>query len=382
MSPAIRNVFPPSFYNNQWWGSRSPASQYAASYWQGAVRIGQANFLEGYAALGGNFDYFVCSFWATNLFMPADWTDSNGYITWMGSEGSFDMSADTGPLGSLSFPISNFMISLDSNGQLTVWFLDKSAPLGGIVGSWHGCPNTLGRDLQTNVEITPLGVWHHYIISFDGPNNRAQIACDRGGGPAWGGGIMDSALGLAADPFPVTFHSGNNTQPMWFGFTSNIPISFTNPPDATWHIQAPTLSSIDLAYYYFGTSDSFFDLTVPGNLDYFVTPVLTPVDLGKAGGNVPLTCLIMHTGNASILAADFRANPYSPTVIYTIGDTVFFNGSNYTSLIINNLNNQPNTSPNAWLLLNSVLQFQYNAATGRLWGGTIGDAPTQPPTGA
>lgn len=378
MPTAIRTIFPPSFYNNQDWLSRSPAARYAASYWEGAVRIDQGNFLEGDALASGNFTKFVCSFWATNLTLPA--VDPGppfpfqDYYFNFALEGTHDTFGET----YTPFLVANFVIQIQSNGDLLLMYLDPTSTF--RIGTLVGCPDIMGWD-HLHHRILPAGVWHHYIMSFDAASPRCQMACDRGGGRAWGGGPMDTDVGILNSPTP-TFHSGTAPQPMWSGALGG-PSSFTNPSPSSfnWRMQAPTSSLIDIAYFYFGISDTFFDLTAPGNLDYFVTPVLTPVNLGIAGGNVPLTCLIMHTGNASIQAADFRANDYSPSIVYTIGDTVFFNGSNYTSLIINNLNNQPNTSPQAWLLLNSVLQFQYNAATGRLWGGTITDAPTQPPTG-
>lgn len=378
MSPAIRTVFPPSFYNNQQWSTRSFASRYAASYWEGAVRFNQGNELNGYAAIPESFSNFVCSFWSTNLYVPAGTPAGNlkNYCVFIAAEGGFD----TTFTAACPFLIGNFVIEIQSTGNLSLYFLDSTST--SLVGFYHACPNVMGATYGTIQPIIPAGVWHHYIISFEGATNRTQIACDRGGGPAWGGGIMDSALGALSLP-PVTFHTGTAPQKMWGGATLGTPTSFSNTASTVWRIQAPTSSLIDLAYFYMGTSENFFDLTVPGNLDYFITSALTPVNLGIAGSNVPLTCLIMHTGNAFIPFAGFLANPYSASVIYTIGDTVSFNGSNYTSLIVDNLNNRPDTSPTAWLLLNSVLQFYYNAATGRLWGGdTIENAPTQPLTGA
>lgn len=304
---------------------------YATSYHDGAVRINQVDFLKGDAASSGSFTKFVCSFWATNMapvVNPLDLAALSDYTVSFAAEGTF-------PGGRGSFDYMNFIIRVEFSGYLNLRVLDT--PVTGVIGNFNTAPNVMGSDFYTRQPLLPAGVWHHYIASFDASVSRAQLAIDRGGGPAWGGGIFDSDLGFGPPNPPIIFHPGTAPQKVWSGFNFGIPTSFSNPsPSNTinWRIQAPTASLIDMAYFYFGISNTFFDLTAPGNLDCFVTTSLTPVDLGRGGSNVPLTCLVMHTGNA--------IDPF----------------------------------------IGGKLQFPYNAATGRLWGGTLEDAPTQPPTGA
>lgn len=234
--------------------------------------------------------------------------------------------------------------------------------------------------------------WHQYIISFDSSVPRIQMAMDRGGGPVLGGSVMDTKNGTgvidASGAFPDqgSFVNGQ----MYATLQATSLNGFAPTPGILsegkdWEFDADLSTPTDFAYCYYGVPSTFFDLTVPGNLNYFISGSNTAVNLGAAGSNVPMTCLFMHTGKVLNLYGLPDISPWRADQIYGFGGLASFNGKNYFSIFLGqNINNQPDISPDVWDIFTPLpgFQFPYNAATGRLWGGVLSEAPTEPPVGA
>lgn len=323
------------------------------NYWEGAVRMNGGESLIG-DSIGGDFSKFVCSFWAANLmpnaaFYPDPITRAP-FIATFSATGPFKFFQ---PGNSPTVSFGNFIIEILWNGGPVLTVLNASNTA--ILATCDGPSDIMGwYDPFTENPILPLGVWHHYIVSYDASQPKAQWVVDRGS-------VFQNVFGSARG-------------------------AFSNPSNLDWRLAAPDAVLIDWAYFYLGTSDIFFDLTTPGNLDYFISTSKTPVNLGAAGRNVtPLTCLIMHTGNATNLFGAPEIKEWQGYFNYPFTAVVSFEGKNYFSIFIgDNINNRPDISPNFWDIFvgKPEFQFPYNAATGRLWGGSVEDAPTQPPKGA
>lgn len=241
--------------------------------------------------------------------------------------------------------------------------------------------------------------WHHFIVSFDSSIPRVQMAMDRNGGPVLGGGVLDTKLGTgeidASGGFPSTPPApvgGTAPQQMFATLKSSSLNGFAPTPGTLseqkdWELDADLSTPTDFAYCYYGVPSTFFDLTVSGNLNYFISNSNTAVNLGPAGNKVPMTCLFMHTGNATsdVFFGSPEINEWQGYINYPFTALVSFEGKNYFSIFIgDNINNRPDISPDFWDIFvgKPEFQFPYNAATGRLWGGTVLDALTQPPLGA
>lgn len=348
LTPIVPRISNPAIRNN--------LNFLTQNYWEGAVRINAGNELVG-EAVGRNFSNFVCSFWAANL-MPFDDGSGNfgGFMPCFASDGPFTF-FQPGNSPHLSF--GNFCILLTQSGQPFLLLLNANNS--SLIWSYAGPGNIMGWDNNDN-PILPLGAWHHYIFSYSSSIPRSQIIVDRGN-------IFDTTLGPTR-------------------------AAFNNPTNLDWKIVAPEEVLIDFAYFYFGTSDNFFDLSIPTNLDYFISSSLNPVNFGPAGSYVapaesninPLTCLIMHTGNAANLFGVPTADPWVANAPYgpLPGIMVSYNGKIYYNIVVGiNIGNRPDISPGQWALLipTTGFQFPYNAATGLLWGGTVSTAPTAPPIG-
>jgi len=331
-APGINNPAPNSGFNylNQ-------------NYWQGAVHMNAGSDLIGEVA-GGDFTNFVCSFWAANL-LPIDQLVLQHFVPCIiAPQGSFLFSQD--PFSNPTFSFGQFCVALSWDGTPLLFILNAAST--SIVRSYVGFGPVMGVDSSFD-PILPAGVWHHFIVSYS--PSKVQFVVDRVN-------FTESTLGSSRG----AFHNSSD-----------------------WTTLAPTNASIELAYFYFGTSDTFFDLTTAGNLDYFVSSSVAPVNLGPAGRNVtPLTCRIMHTGNATNLFGVPTADPWQAGIVYGLGAVVTFNGVTYFSIGFDNLNRQPGISPNEWEVFTPTTgyQFFYNAATGLRWGGTLSNAATQPPQGA
>lgn len=211
-----------------------------------------------------------------------------------------------------------------------------------IIRCWGPC-----FDVIDGVPSSPG--WHHYIISFDSSIPRVQMAMDRGGGPVLGGGVLDTQLGTGVVdgagnfPFPV-FSGGNNPQAMFATLEATSLNGFSPSPGilniapspgpgfgvnvGVFEFNADLQNVTDFAYGYFGvsTTDTFFDLTastrgIP-NLNFFVTPGLSPVNFGAGGESItPLACRFMHTGDATNIGG-ITPDPWSPSITYHPGDYV------------------------------------------------------------
>lgn len=317
------------------------------NYWEGAVHISAGNGIDG-ELVSGDFTNFTCSFWGANL-LPIDQLVLQHFSPCIiAPTGSFQFSQD--PFPNPTFLFGQFCVLLSWDGTPMLAVLNAAST--SILRVYAGPSPVMGVD--TNFDpIPPIGAWHHYIVSYSPTLPRVQFVVDRTR-------LVESVLGPARG-------------------------AFSNPVGANWQTLAATNASIDMAYFYFGTSDTFFDLTTSGNLDYFVSSSLTPVNLGPSGSNVtPLTCRIMHTGNAANLFGAPTINPWQGYLNYAFSAVVEFEGKNYFDIFIgDNINNRPDVSPNFWnrFTPSTGFQFYYNAANGKIWGGTLEDALTQPPIG-
>ncbi len=235
--------------------------------------------------------------------------------------GPLKMSTALPPLNPNSFPDSGsrFNIFQQGNNAAPADILETvgSVCLSLLSPSSYSRPDNLrlvlfdenGTQLvDTNVDV-PLQdqtIWRQVIVSWDSDIafTKVQIAVDRQL-------ILDVNTGAPGD--------------------------LSDLAPTLWQMHAPFNQSIDVAYFYYGVSDTFYDLTIQSNLDQFITSSLTATNFGARGSNIQnITAGIVHSGNyTSIFAAE--------------------NFVNY--------------------------QFQYNAVTGLLWGGTLAQSPTQPPTG-
>lgn len=283
------------------------------------------------------------------------WVNFGAFGTMVHPPLSYWMGEQFGVFWNLAAPCGGLITTYGSGAPVTLGILNSQAdlpqPPSGFalvrtgpdpppfpVGTIYDTAADVWLATTTSVGGTPTNGWHHYICSFDtsqivspfgSPQIRAQLAMDRGGGPFGGHKIYDTAA-IFATP---------NAQPVinpmeCFGVTGALASAI----DDEWIIAAPVDASVDFAYCYMGIvpdGGSFFDLTVPGHLDYFITPQLIPQDLGFQGSNIPtslLLCNWMHTGNMTFIP-DFSGGSSFPcfTINAPNGRAWTISGGNMTS---------------------------------------------------
>lgn len=394
------------------WQNPSFPGEYTKNYFQGAVEFFPGAFIQGASGIQGGTTSFcgVISYWVNFGTITA--TTSLTHINQPGPNGS-TFSFDPSGVETMNSYI------LQSNNASVTEFpigLTLADGLSGntLINAWVFVPGN----------PTPTG-WHHCIWSWDAnqtnvvevgsaattfPVLRAQFAYDRGGTPADGGGVYDTILGCndlaqGGSPQPMIAVSGTSS------FLGNTGIIVATGLPNEWIISADDNTDIGYAYCYAAFCNSFFDLTYIGttgiaNLDQFITGALAPVNLGFGGVNPTnqqtgdkLIPLFMHTGNALsnidvAPAAWDSGDDYKTAADLSLAAWVEYpENSNTFYVAIQDSGPSfgggrlPTTSPTYWM--NAIppfgRQFTINGVDGLDWpnsGGDIGNAPTQPDTGA
>lgn len=349
-------------------------SLFTSQYWNGAVAFNFGNNIDGFSAVSGTFSQGVISAWVL--------LDTN-FNPVLGSNASYIK--QVGNIGSMQV-----LFGQDSSG-LSGFILFLFDPVQNTIISKIALPLTTNFTPNVSAHLV-AGGWNHFICSFDAAQTvpgtnynqsffttiRIQMACNRF--------VVDTLTDLSSAS-QISQYVPASSPPF------NIPGVVQVDREELWTIGAPTDSTCFFAYCYMGIASSFFDLTASGNLDYFVTSQLNPVNLGPYGSSVPLECVFMHTGGAGNLFTQPDINKpsapvWNPNTRYLKNDFVVFpsapgNPNEWWRALVDNPLAQPGTDSSQWVQSNppsSGFQFQYNAADGLLWGGTVSDSPTQPGT--